>query len=241
MALNSLCSPGTASSSSKSSSSSSTKPTTTISSSSSSGTSTKTTSTVSSSTPTSTTAPVAGNPYATKSGYVSPYYAAEVNASAATLTDSSLKAKYATIANTPTFIWLDTVAKVPTLATYLAGAKASGTILQIVVYDLPNRDCAAKASNGEFSIANNGAANYKNYIDQIVAQIAAFPGVPVVAVIEPDSLGNVVTNQQKFPACATAAQTYQDLVVYAMKQLNTVGVSMYLDVCAHHFSHVTVC
>lgn len=29
----------------------------------------------------------------------------------------------------------------------------------------------ASASNGEFSIADNGEANYKDYIDQLVAQI----------------------------------------------------------------------
>jgi hypothetical protein len=33
------------------------------------------------------------------------------------------------------------------------------------------RDCAAAASNGEFSIANNGSANYIRYIDGLVAQI----------------------------------------------------------------------
>ena len=44
-------------------------------------------------------------------------------------------------------------------------------LVQIVIYDLPNRDCHAKASNGEFTIANNGVANYENYIDQIVAII----------------------------------------------------------------------
>jgi cellulose 1,4-beta-cellobiosidase len=92
----------------------------------------------------------------------------------------------------------DTVSKVPTLATYLAGAAASNTVLQIVVYDLPDRDCAANSSNGEFSIANGGVANYKNYIDQIVAQIKAYPTVTVVAVIEPDSLGNVVTNMVSY-------------------------------------------
>jgi len=227
----SQCLPGKSTSSSASStkttSSSTTSKSTTSSSSSTGTTSTKTTSTSSSSIPTTT--PSTGNPWATKSGYVSPYYAAEVNAAAASLSDSSLVAKYSKIANTPTFIWLDTVSKVPTLATYLAGAKAAGTVLQIVVYDLPNRDCAAKASNGEFSIANNGVANYKDYIDQIAAQVAAYPGVPVVAVIEPDSLGNVVTNQDKYPACATAAPYYQELVVYAMQKLNTVGVTMYLD------------
>lgn len=45
-------------------------------------------------------------------------------------------------------------------------------LVQIVVYDLPDRDCAADASNGEFTIADNGQADYFNYIDQIVAQIA---------------------------------------------------------------------
>lgn len=38
---------------------------------------------------------------------------------------------------------------------------------QFVVYDLPDRDCAALASNGEYSIANGGVANYKAYIDAI--------------------------------------------------------------------------
>ena len=72
---------------------------------------------------------------------------------------------------------IDSVSKIPDLGTYLANAsalgKSTGTkqLLQIVVYDLPDRDCAAKASNGEFSIADNGQANYENYIDQIVAQI----------------------------------------------------------------------
>ncbi len=65
----------------------------------------------------------------------------------------------------------------PDLGTYLADAqalqKSSGKnyLVQIVVYDLPDRDCAALASNGEFSIANDGLNKYKNYIDQLVAQI----------------------------------------------------------------------
>ena len=68
---------------------------------------------------------------------------------------------------------MDVAAKVDTLGQYLAAADAQGgtPLVQAVIYDLPDRDCAAKASNGEFSIANNGAANYENYIDQIVAQI----------------------------------------------------------------------
>ena len=45
----------------------------------------------------------------------------------------------------------------------------------LVVYDLPNRDCHAKASNGEFLISENGVANYENYIDQIAEIIASKP------------------------------------------------------------------
>lgn len=93
------------------------------------------------------------------------------------MTDSTLKTKAAAVAKVPNFIWLDVVAKVPTLGTYLADAKSIATstgtpqLVQIVVYDLPDRDCAANASNGEFSIADNGEANYHDYIDQIVDQI----------------------------------------------------------------------
>lgn len=105
--------------------------------------------------------------------YVSPYYASEVSAAAAQITDSATKAKALEVADIPTFVWLDSVSKIPDLDTYLADAatKSGCTIVPIVIYDLPNRDCHAKASNGEFTIANNGVANYYNYIDQIVAII----------------------------------------------------------------------
>jgi cellulose 1,4-beta-cellobiosidase len=52
-----------------------------------------------------------------------------------------------------------------------------------VVYDLPDRDCAALASNGEYSIANGGAANYKAYIDSIVAVLKKHSGTKVILVI----------------------------------------------------------
>lgn len=81
------------------------------------------------------------------------------------------------VAQIPTFTWFDVIAKTSTLGTYLAEAsalqKSSGKkyLVQIVVYDLPDRDCAALASNGEFSIANNGLNNYKGYIDKLAAEI----------------------------------------------------------------------
>lgn len=56
-----------------------------------------------------------------------------------------MAAKAAKVASIPTFTWLDVIAKVPTFETYLAGAQALQTssgqkqIVQIVIYDLPDR------------------------------------------------------------------------------------------------------
>ncbi|KAF5357750.1 hypothetical protein D9756_001447 [Leucocoprinus leucothites] len=183
---------------------------------------------------TPSTTPAAGNPYTGYTVWLNPSYADEVNAAAANITDSTTKAKALKVAQIPTFFWLDVVAKVPTLGTYLADAQSkqqsSGNkqLVQIVVYDLPDRDCAALASNGEFSIANGGLAKYKDYIDQIVAQIKKFPDVRVVAVVEPDSLANLVTNLS-VQKCSGAQSAYKEGVTYAMQQLSSVGVYMYLD------------
>jgi len=108
---------------------------------------------------------------------LSPYYADEVDAAAAQISDPTLKAKALKVKEIPTFTWFDVIAKTPNLGVYLADAdakaRASGKkyLVQIVVYDLPDRDCAALASNGEFAIANNGEANYKQYIDNLVSEI----------------------------------------------------------------------
>ena len=62
-------------------------------------------------------------------------------------------------------------------------AKGGNNLGIFVVYDLPDRDCAAAASNGEYSIADNGVANYKSYIDAIDAQVKSHSSVPIVFVI----------------------------------------------------------
>ncbi|KAJ7172052.1 cellobiohydrolaseII [Mycena filopes] len=200
-----------------------------------SGTTTPPTGTTTTSAPTGSQTPAAGNPYTGHSIFLTPFYAAEVAAAAANITDATTKAKALSVAKIPTFTWFDTAAKVPDLGTYLASASAQGkssgtpSLVQIIVYDLPDRDCAAAASNGEYSIANGGQALYFKYIDALVAQIAKFPDVRVVAIIEPDSLANLVTNLS-VQKCANAQTTYLACVTYAIQQLNKLGnVYSYLD------------
>ena len=52
-----------------------------------------------------------------------------------------------------------------------------------VVYDLPDRDCAAAASNGEYTVADNGVEYYMEYIDAIKAQLLAYSDVRVILII----------------------------------------------------------
>jgi Cellobiohydrolase A (1,4-beta-cellobiosidase A) len=54
---------------------------------------------------------------------------------------------------------------------------------QFVVYDLPDRDCAALASNGEYSIANGGVAKYKAYIDAIREVLVEYSDVQTILVV----------------------------------------------------------
>jgi cellulose 1,4-beta-cellobiosidase len=56
-----------------------------------------------------------------------------------------------------------------------------------VVYNLPDRDCAALASNGELKIDEDGANKYKvEYIDKIAAIIKKYPDIKINLAIEPD-------------------------------------------------------
>lgn len=78
----------------------------------------------------------------------------------------------------------------PTVDTYLTdiealnAAGASPPVMgAFVVYDLPDRDCAALASNGEYSVTDNGLANYEAYIDSIAAIIAKHTTTEIALVI----------------------------------------------------------
>ncbi|MGD0832283.1 MAG: glycoside hydrolase family 6 protein [Terracidiphilus sp.] len=160
------------------------------------------------------------NPYVGATVFVNPDYAAEV--ATAQAAEPSLAGQMATVAKQPTFIWLDRIAAIAGGSvnggrTGLAGliseaatqANGAEIVVQLVIYDLPDRDCAALASNGELSIAGGdipkgyttaltgtGIQEYENdYITPIYNILAAAPSnVRFVLVIEDDSLPNILTN-----------------------------------------------
>ncbi|MGO9316896.1 MAG: glycoside hydrolase family 6 protein [Terracidiphilus sp.] len=166
------------------------------------------------------------NPYAGATVYASPDYTTEVATAVATEPAGSALANQMTVVGkTPTFVWLDRIAAIAGgsvnsgrlgLQGHINAALAqqSGStpiVVQLVIYDLPDRDCAALASNGELSIAGGdtprgyttpltgtGIQEYENdYITPIYNILAAYKtnaNIRFVLVIEDDSLPNIVTN-----------------------------------------------
>jgi cellulose 1,4-beta-cellobiosidase len=120
------------------------------------------------------------------------------------------------------------------LREHLNNAVSQGAnMFMFIFYDLPNRDCAALASNGELLISQNGMARYKaEYVEPIVSILADFPQIRVVAIIEVDSLPNLVTNLS-IAGCneANGAGGYREGITYALNRLSTLpNVYSYLDI-----------
>ncbi|WSG72264.1 glycoside hydrolase family 6 protein [Nonomuraea glycinis] len=182
------------------------------------------------------------NPYAGATGYVNPNWSAKAAA----------EPGGAAIANTSTAVWMDRIAAIAGSADAMslrehldeavrqdAANGAAPLTIQVVVYNLPNRDCSALASNGELRIAANGFNRYKSeYIDPIadILDDPQYAGLRIVAVIEPDSLPNLITNIDSFADCreANGPGGYVDGVRYALNKLHAISnVYTYID-AAHH-------
>jgi len=162
------------------------------------------------------------------------------------------------IANQPTAVWFDRISAIAGngsattgsmgLVDHLNGAVtqdaangAAPLVFQMVIYNLPGRDCAALASNGE--LGPNDLPRYKaEYIDPIAAILARpeYAALRIVAIIEIDSLPNLVTNTTDrvtgTAQCDTMKQNggYVQGVGYALFKLGAVpNVYNYVD-AGHH-------
>ena len=144
------------------------------------------------------------NPFVDATFYRNVDYVAAVNA-AADRQGGELGRQMRQVANYPTFVWLDCIAAVNGtdgdprgLAGHLDKAlEQKANAIGVVIYNLPNRDGSALASNGELLVARNGLERYKSeYIDAIfkIIKQEKYAELRIVMVIEPDSLPNLVTN-----------------------------------------------
>jgi len=154
------------------------------------------------------------------------FYRKEIEEFAIPALDATSASKAKAVSEIGTFVWLDTIKNIERLEPALAEVPCD-EILGVVIYDLPGRDCAAKASNGELKVGE--LPKYKSeYIDVITNIIKQHPNTAIALVIEPDSLPNLVTNSD-VQACKNSASGYRDGVAYALKQLNLPNVVQYMD------------
>ena len=206
---------------------------------------------------TSTGSMLVGNPFAEKVFYVNPSYKTSLETSIGSAS-GKIKDTLESMRDIPSAYWLDNKGKIKGGSTNTmegiledAANKPVPELVLFIVYDLPNRDCHAKASNGEIccSYKSDGRCDYtdvsdkfcsaglkeyeEEYIDQIAEVLRKYSGrVPVVLVIEPDSLPNLSTNQGD-PRCGNSAtkSAYEEGVSYAVKALATADpyAAIYLD------------
>ncbi|TPX12823.1 uncharacterized protein E0L32_006703 [Thyridium curvatum] len=176
-----------------------------------------------------------GNPFQGVQLWANNFYASEVSTLAMPSLSGPMATKAAAVAKVPSFQWLDTRAKVPMMSDTLKDIRAANKAGasppyagQFVVYDLPERDCAAAASNGELSLADGGVDKYHDYINSIRDVVKEYSDVRILLVIEPDSLANLITNLN-VQKCANAKSAYLELTDYALRTLNLPNVAMYMD------------
>ncbi|WP_026924665.1 glycoside hydrolase family 6 protein [Glycomyces arizonensis] len=182
------------------------------------------------------------NPYDGAQVYVNPIWSA--NAAAEPGGDA--------IADEPTGVWLDRISAIEGngsettgsmgLEDHLDEAVAQGAdLIQVVIYNLPGRDCAALASNGE--LAADEIGRYESeYIDPIVDIMGQdkYADLRIVNVIEIDSLPNLVTNVSPRATATDNCDTmkangnYQEGISYAVSELGALpNTYNYLD-AGHH-------
>ncbi|MET8943615.1 glycoside hydrolase family 6 protein [Streptomyces sp. NPDC004542] len=181
------------------------------------------------------------NPYAGAKVYVNPEWSAKAAA----------EPGGSRVSSQPTGVWLDRIAAIngvnggmglrAHLDAALAQKGSSQEVVQLVIYDLPGRDCAALASNGE--LGPTEIDKYKTqFIDPIAAILAdsKYASLRIVTTIEIDSLPNLVTNTGSSATATANCNTmlangnYVKGVGYALHKLGAIpNVYNYLD-AGHH-------
>lgn len=122
------------------------------------------------------------------------------------------------IVTTPTAVWLGgwlSAIDVYT-ASLVKSADAAGAIPQIVLYNIPLRDCSGR---GPVSPAQANA--YRAWVDGVRSGLGT---TKAIVIIEPDALSHI-------PSCLSSAGAAQriELISYAVSAMSAQGSSVYVD------------
>ncbi|MDQ1289550.1 MAG: cellulose 1,4-beta-cellobiosidase [Actinomycetota bacterium] len=182
------------------------------------------------------------NPFSGAKAYVNPDWSAKAAA----------EPGGSKVSNQPTAVWLDTIEAIDApegsgyttgLRKHLDNAISQGANLAtFVIYNLPGRDCAALASNGQ--LGPDEIDRYKTeYIDPIatIQNDSKYRSIRIVNIVEIDSLPNLVTNAGSEAGATDACKVmksngnYEKGISYALSKLHAAGSNIYNYVdAAHH-------
>ncbi|HET9958913.1 MAG TPA: glycoside hydrolase family 6 protein [Polyangiaceae bacterium] len=189
---------------------------------------------------TGTAGPRVDNPYAGVKGYVNPEWKAKADA----------EPGGSRVSDNPTGVWMDRIAAIAGtgssssmgLRDHLDAALAQGAgYIQVVIYNLPGRDCAALSSNGELGPTEIDRYQHE-YIDPIaeIMSDAKYQSLRLINIIEIDSLPNLVTNTGSSKSATAACDVmkangnYQKGIQYALGKLHKIpNTYNYVD-AGHH-------
>jgi cellulose 1,4-beta-cellobiosidase len=134
-----------------------------------------------------------------------------------------------------TFTWITTRSALPGITTAIKEARAQRkprgkrVMVGLVLYNLPDRDCSAGESAGELSSDKDGLNIYKTeFVDKYAELVSGAKDLDFAIVLEPDSLGNAITNQG-VPFCKGATPVYEEGIAYAIAKLQFPNVHLYID------------
>lgn len=182
------------------------------------------------------------NPYRGATVYVNPEWSAKAGA----------EPGGSRVADQPTAVWLNSIAAIQGgaggsmgLVDHLDRAvlQAAGRpmVVQLVLNNLPGRNCARVTANGELGPADQ--LRYRaEYVDPIAEILArpAYGNLRIVTIVEPDSLPNLITAVGPQWNATVLCQTmlanggYVSGIGYAVAKLGVLpNVHTYLD-AAHH-------
>ncbi|ROP36989.1 glycoside hydrolase family 6 protein [Saccharothrix texasensis] len=178
------------------------------------------------------------NPYVGAHPYVNPEWSARAAA----------EPGGTAVSGRPTGVWLGSIASIRGadgkmgLRAHLDEAlRQNADLVQLVLWDLPGRDCGRLATGGE--LAWNELPRYKQeFVDPIAAILAdpAYARLRIVTVVEPDSLPFLVTHvlprNDATLSCeyVKSSGAYTEGIGYALAKLGAIrNVYNYLDI-SHH-------
>ncbi|KAH6898288.1 endoglucanase-6B [Thelonectria olida] len=179
------------------------------------------------------------NPWAGKKLSVNPLWVQKLESTYAGFRqngDTANAAKVRTLQRTGMFVWISSVRNLPDVDRVINHARTQQRttgvrqIVGLVVYDIPGRDWNGVFSSGEFPPTEEGYLAYKRtFMKPIAEKLKAAHDLTFTVIVEPDAIGNLVTNIDK-PFRQKVAHWYERGVAHAIVALQFPNVHIYVDI-----------